>query len=420
MQFHHYKTTRPSGYIGSADKYIDDLLVGHLNLSSVTGREELPYASPLIEKAWRLIGRPYYNVYPIVESLCRKTTLDVAWDRVCFPLSPLLFRFPVGYEPHGISSAIVFTVPPPDVPGFDYGEIPAFDRCWSTAAVEGNFRSVLPKAKVSTYVLRKEAREACGYIMARNLVCVIQFAKDKDVYGFVWSVRAESWSETVEKTMQDPKQSGSEHCNGIDVDGASAFMSRLSVLSALVGQGTDLITPEILSRDEARYSAASDDEKRWIEARACRLNGAGFSFGKKLQRQSELSPHWRNPHMALFWTGHKRSVPILKLRSGCVVTSTHLSDIPTGFLGDESVEDGTESTVTLAKRVAVPKRLRFIILQRDKYRCQLCGSMASDGARLEVDHKVPVAKGGKTTPENLWTLCHPCNNGKSDSDLHVA
>lgn len=61
--------------------------------------------------------------------------------------------------------------------------------------------------------------------------------------------------------------------------------------------------------------------------------------------------------------------------------------------------------------------LRFAIFKRDKYRCQICGRSAHDGVTLEVDHRVPRAKGGSDNPANLWTLCFDCNRGKSDSDL---
>lgn len=61
--------------------------------------------------------------------------------------------------------------------------------------------------------------------------------------------------------------------------------------------------------------------------------------------------------------------------------------------------------------------LRFSILKRDKYRCQLCGRGAIDGVVLEIDHKVARANGGTDTPTNLWTLCFDCNRGKSDEYL---
>lgn len=62
-------------------------------------------------------------------------------------------------------------------------------------------------------------------------------------------------------------------------------------------------------------------------------------------------------------------------------------------------------------------KLRFAVLRRDSYRCQLCGRDASDGIKLEVDHKIPVAKGGTDDLLNLWTLCFDCNRGKRDHDL---
>jgi len=62
--------------------------------------------------------------------------------------------------------------------------------------------------------------------------------------------------------------------------------------------------------------------------------------------------------------------------------------------------------------------LRFAILKRDGYRCQLCGRSAKNhGVVLEVDHKIARAKGGADKPSNLWTLCFDCNRGKSDSAL---
>lgn len=56
--------------------------------------------------------------------------------------------------------------------------------------------------------------------------------------------------------------------------------------------------------------------------------------------------------------------------------------------------------------------LRYDILKRDNFRCQICGATAQDGWKLHVDHIVPVSKGGLTEPANLRTLCERCNMGK--------
>lgn len=58
--------------------------------------------------------------------------------------------------------------------------------------------------------------------------------------------------------------------------------------------------------------------------------------------------------------------------------------------------------------------LRMKILRRDGFRCRMCGASASDGTSLHIDHITPVSRGGRTTAENLQTLCQTCNIGKSN------
>ena len=70
----------------------------------------------------------------------------------------------------------------------------------------------------------------------------------------------------------------------------------------------------------------------------------------------------------------------------------------------------------MAERKPLSKKLRFQILNRDNFTCQYCGRKAPD-VILEVDHIVPVAKGGKTEVENLITACHDCNSGKKAESL---
>ena len=74
----------------------------------------------------------------------------------------------------------------------------------------------------------------------------------------------------------------------------------------------------------------------------------------------------------------------------------------------------TRSAVIKRERSLMSNSLRYDVLCRDNFRCVLCGSEASDGVKLEVDHIFPVSKGGKTEMSNLRTLCDRCNRGKSD------
>lgn len=66
----------------------------------------------------------------------------------------------------------------------------------------------------------------------------------------------------------------------------------------------------------------------------------------------------------------------------------------------------------------IPMSMRVRVLDRDNFRCVFCGrSPATDiGIKLHIDHVVPFSKGGKTTIENLQTLCQECNLGKSNNE----
>lgn len=49
-----------------------------------------------------------------------------------------------------------------------------------------------------------------------------------------------------------------------------------------------------------------------------------------------------------------------------------------------------------------------------KYHCAICGFADETRIPFQVDHIVPMNKGGKTRPENLQILCRRCNGTKSD------
>jgi hypothetical protein len=68
------------------------------------------------------------------------------------------------------------------------------------------------------------------------------------------------------------------------------------------------------------------------------------------------------------------------------------------------------------QRSIMTNDLREAIKKRDNYTCCKCGNSVYDEPNLllEVDHIIPVSKGGKTEASNLQTLCWRCNRLKSD------
>lgn len=86
------------------------------------------------------------------------------------------------------------------------------------------------------------------------------------------------------------------------------------------------------------------------------------------------------------------------------------SVIPVDFSGDSGKKIKNKIT-----RTGISPKLRFEVLRRDKYVCQYCGACGPN-VELEVDHKIPVSKGGKTIESNLVTSCIECNRGKGNED----
>ncbi len=76
------------------------------------------------------------------------------------------------------------------------------------------------------------------------------------------------------------------------------------------------------------------------------------------------------------------------------------------------LDRSTYDALAAAERGEISDSLRYDILRRDNFKCVICGASADSGARLHVDHIIPIAKGGKSVPENLRTLCERCNVGK--------
>lgn len=72
----------------------------------------------------------------------------------------------------------------------------------------------------------------------------------------------------------------------------------------------------------------------------------------------------------------------------------------------------SNNAVKTNKRRVIGPKLRWHVFEKYKRACCVCGSRASDGVKLEIDHIVPVSKGGTNDLENLQILCEHCNRGK--------
>ena len=84
-----------------------------------------------------------------------------------------------------------------------------------------------------------------------------------------------------------------------------------------------------------------------------------------------------------------------------------LSDINKDFYEKEKTVARIDKAKNPSNRVR-----RFSILERDGFKCRVCGRGIDEGVILEVDHRYPKCLGGDNNDDNLWTLCKDCNRGK--------
>jgi hypothetical protein len=106
---------------------------------------------------------------------------------------------------------------------------------------------------------------------------------------------------------------------------------------------------------------------------------------------------------------------------GHALVEKHVADslVPEWIAPDVSIcigMSGFASPDTLpasAMRRAPSPKCRMSIIQRDNYRCRVCGRSPNNHVDLElhVHHIRPWALGGVTEQSNLITLCHTCHNG---------
>lgn len=72
-------------------------------------------------------------------------------------------------------------------------------------------------------------------------------------------------------------------------------------------------------------------------------------------------------------------------------------------------EHGEDATAV--RRQRIPEEVQLHVFERDGGRCQKCGSRSD----LQLDHVIPVSKGGGNATQNIQLLCGDCNRKKGNS-----
>lgn len=107
---------------------------------------------------------------------------------------------------------------------------------------------------------------------------------------------------------------------------------------------------------------------------------------KKLRSRKKLDPEWLEKERARKRAQHRRNPETKR---------SHVRKRRAMIRGAEGSHN--------AKDIS-------LLLKRQKHRCPYCdANLKSD---YEVDHVMPLAKGGSNWPSNLQCLCPPCNRSK--------
>ena len=75
-------------------------------------------------------------------------------------------------------------------------------------------------------------------------------------------------------------------------------------------------------------------------------------------------------------------------------------------------EGFTETKESRSQTRYIPRDILIRVIRRDNSICQKCRAVLFD-REIEVDHIIPISRGGTTTESNLRVLCKKCNRKKS-------
>lgn len=238
---------------------------------------------------WEMGRKPYYLLYPSLIPMLSKLKLDrVTGEAITLPheLKSLLIRFPDGY---------------------------------------GEVRSV--------WMFERLMHKVCGGTeVGRGMVLGIDHGEtEATAQQPVYLIRAFPLTEgiPIEESLEALPSSWTAS-EGKQLDPLEIVNAvRVACTVCLLGSDSEVVAPEVLSKDERKVTQDNLDA---LVDKAKRRGKLGWSLGKQL----ETVPHYRRPHPALVWTGKGRKMPKVVMRSGAIVHRNVVEKIPTGYGADES------------------------------------------------------------------------------------
>lgn len=295
MKFHdfqdHYRRMKARGGLpkGFTPQQFYEIAVEEMGKTN----DPFSYRNAMIESDWVQDGRPYYNAWPAVFPMIRRLKLDIPCKHIEMPSEALLVRLPVKDNP------------------LKEGEI--------------EIKSIL-------FGVQDVAPEAGNEDLIPGMVLLIDTGEEHEsnlgpVYTFkIFPLRSDMTVDEVANSL--PHHDSWNHGYQVSEKIVDECI-KLCICICLVGKDPELVTPDILTKDEPKASRGVSLEE--LQERAKKRGKFGFHFGRGI----ESIPHYRRPHLAIVWTGKGRTVPKVVMRKGAVVKRSRITDVPTGRFDNE-------------------------------------------------------------------------------------
>lgn len=249
-------------------------------------RDPFVQRQAILEKEWLDSKRPYYNVWPCIIPMMLKLRLDIPVDVIDQEFPALNLRMPLNHE-SGIKNILAHT------------------------------------SKVS------ESKGSKNLI--NGLVVMIDTGEkgplNNDVHTF--KIFPFNKGQTIEEAMEIlPMHYSIMEGHPVSPDMITTAIKIVST-TILIGKDPELVSPDIITKDQEKYDQGDDDTKKRLIQKAIQRGKNGYDLGKNISN----IPHYRRPHLAIVWTGKGRTIPKVVLRSGSIVHRNQITTIPTGTLG---------------------------------------------------------------------------------------
>lgn len=232
-----------------------------------------------LQKAWQISKRPFYNVYPSVVDCLSNTSLAFSLRQLTRFFAPTAICFAVGHE------------------------LRLDNQVKATSVIV----NVMPSHGLGTGV--ELDSPVC------QMVANVIFPD-----GGTGTLLSIYYGDDLLSDIADAAQ-------------VRPALLRLCLGVIMLSKDPEFAVRILLNRDRKRIDRLNTPEKMKLAVdRAIRNGRNGWTIGEHL----EVSPHTRRPHFAIRWTGPGRLVPKLRPIKGCIVKSSRIYPIPTGYMDEKN------------------------------------------------------------------------------------